>query len=154
MSSTWDLIDWVWLLEIGLYVCFRGRILTHFPAQPPNSRWGSEPKQRRRQREWQKSNRFRWAKQQLCTCITLFGTFLGRECTTTTWKYLIHLNTKQRVVRRILKRSLFLVVVLKSPWIRLRSLKSNWNSLSRLRQTPVFYKIRIFCRGKSVSSSV
>ena len=31
-----------------------------------------------------KSSRFRQAKQQLCTCITLFCTFLCRRCTTTT----------------------------------------------------------------------
>ena len=34
-------------------------------------------------------NRFGLAKQQLCTCITLFCTFLSRRCTTTTWKCLI-----------------------------------------------------------------
>ena len=40
-------------------------------------------KQRRRRRR--ESNRFRLAKQQLCTCSTLFGTFLCRRgCTTTT----------------------------------------------------------------------
>ena len=46
---------------------------------------------RRRRRQWvrQKSNRFRLAKQQLCTCITLFCTFLCRRCTTTTWDCLI-----------------------------------------------------------------
>ena len=50
-----------------------------------------ELKQRRRwrQRERQKSKRFRLTKQQLCTCITLFCTFLCRRCTTTTWKCLI-----------------------------------------------------------------
>ena len=50
-----------------------------------------ELKQRRRwrQRGGQKSKRFRLAKQQLCTCITLFCTFLSRRCTTTTWKCLI-----------------------------------------------------------------
>ena len=37
----------------------------------------------------QKCNRFRLEKQQLCTCITLFCTFLCRRCTTTTWKCLI-----------------------------------------------------------------
>ena len=49
-----------------------------------------ELKQRRRrgQREQQKSNRFRSAKQQLCTCLTLFCIFLSRRCTTTTWKCL------------------------------------------------------------------
>ena len=36
-----------------------------------------------------KSNWFRQAKQQLCTCITLFCTFLCRRCTTTTWNCLI-----------------------------------------------------------------
>ena len=44
---------------------------------------------RRRQREGHKSNRFRMAKQQLCTCITLFCKFLCCQCTTTTWKCLI-----------------------------------------------------------------
>ena len=39
---------------------------------------------RRRQRQLQ-SNRIRLAKQQLCTCITLFCTLLCRSCTTTTW---------------------------------------------------------------------
>ena len=36
----------------------------------------------------EKSNRFRWAKWRLCTCITIFCTFLCRRCTTTTWKRL------------------------------------------------------------------
>ena len=55
-----------------------------------SGRNGKELKQRRRrrQRERQKSNRFRSAEQQLCTCITLFCTFLCRRCTTTTWKCL------------------------------------------------------------------
>ena len=44
---------------------------------------------RRRQRGRQKSNGFILAKQQLCTGITLFCTFLCRHCTTTTWKCLI-----------------------------------------------------------------
>ena len=44
---------------------------------------------RLRQRERQKGRRFRLAKQQLCTCITLFSTFLCRHCATTTWKWLI-----------------------------------------------------------------
>ena len=75
----------------------------------PNKRRGPEKigslikqRRRRRQRERQKSNRFRLAKQQLCTCIMLFCTFLCRHCTTTTWKYLISrfvedVNTRQRL---------------------------------------------------------
>ena len=43
-------------------------------------------RRRRRQRKQPKSNRFRLAKPQLCTCITLFCTFLCRRCTSTTWK--------------------------------------------------------------------
>ena len=63
-----------------------------------------ELKQRRgrRQQERQKSNWFRLAKQQLCTCITPFCTFLCRRCTTTTWKCLISrfdedVKTRQRL---------------------------------------------------------
>ena len=63
-----------------------------------------ELKQRRRwgQRERQKSSRFRLAKQQLCTCIKLFCTFLCRHCTTRTWKCLISRfvedgNTRQQL---------------------------------------------------------
>ena len=62
-------------------------------------------RRRRRQRERQKSNWFRSAKQQLCTCIMLFCTFLCRQCTTTTWNCLIPrfsedvntVNTRQRL---------------------------------------------------------
>ena len=41
--------------------------------------------QQQRERERRKLSRFIWAKQQLCTCITLFCTFLSRPCTTATW---------------------------------------------------------------------
>ena len=49
-----------------------------------------------------KSNRFRQANQQLCTCVTLFCTFLCRRCTTTTWNCLISRlvedeNTRQQL---------------------------------------------------------
>ena len=42
-------------------------------------------RRRRRQREQLKRNKLMLAKQQLCTCITLFCTFLSRRCTTATW---------------------------------------------------------------------
>ena len=45
-------------------------------------------RRRRRQRERQKSNRFRLAKKQLCTCITLFCSFLCRHCMATSRAYL------------------------------------------------------------------
>ena len=47
-------------------------------------------RRQRRQRERQKSNRFRLAKQQLCTCITHFCIFRSRHRTTTTWKCLFY----------------------------------------------------------------
>ena len=51
----------------------------------------SELKQRigRRQRERQKSKWFILAKQQLCTCITPFCTFLSRRCTSAKRNFLI-----------------------------------------------------------------
>ena len=52
----------------------------------PNSELKQRRRRRRRQRERQKRNRYTVAKQQLCTCITLFCTFVCRHCTTTTWK--------------------------------------------------------------------
>ena len=71
--------------------------------RPRRGRDNRELKQRRRrrQRERQRSTCFRLAKQQLCTCITIFCTFLCRRCTTTTWKYLISrfdedVKTRQR----------------------------------------------------------
>ena len=58
----------------------------HLPlsSQTNTCRLIRELKQRRRrpQRGREKSNRFRLAKQQLCTCITLFCTFLCCRCTT------------------------------------------------------------------------
>ena len=54
----------------------------------PSSREFTQ-RRRRRHRERQKSNKFRQAKQQLCTCITRFCTFLCRRCKTTTWNCLI-----------------------------------------------------------------
>ena len=55
----------------------------------PNSELKQRRRRRRRQRERQKRNRYTLAKQQLCTCITLFCTFVCRHCTTTTWNLLI-----------------------------------------------------------------
>ena len=39
----------------------------------------------------QKSNKFRMAKEQLCSCIKLFCTFLNGSCTTATWTFEISL---------------------------------------------------------------
>ena len=57
-------------------------------------------RRRRRQREQQKSNWFRSVKQQLCTCITLFCTFLCRHGTTTTWTFLISRFVEDVITRQ------------------------------------------------------
>ena len=83
-------------------------IVSHFKAVKthvmPNRRDIRELKQRqrRRQRKRQQRSRFRSAKQQLCTFITLFCTFLCRRCKYTTWNFLISrsvedVNTRQRI---------------------------------------------------------
>ena len=64
--------------------------ITTFPAGISLTR-KLKPQRRRRQQERQKSKGFRLAKQQLCTCVTHFCTFLCRRCTSTTWK---HLNSR------------------------------------------------------------
>ena len=47
-----------------------------------------------------KSNRCRLAKQQLCTCITFFWTFLCCRCMTKTWKCLISRFVEDRTTRQ------------------------------------------------------
>ena len=63
---------------------------------------GFKQRRRRRQRERQKSNRFRLAKQQLCTCITLFCIHFLAVVAGATWKCLISRfvedgNTRQQL---------------------------------------------------------
>ena len=48
-----------------------------------------------------KNNMFRLAKQQLCTCIKHFCTFLCRRCTTTTWNCLISCLVEDVNTRRL-----------------------------------------------------
>ena len=77
-------------------------VTSPFWGPPCPCKQALEQRRRRGQRERHKSNRFGLAKQQLCTCITLFCTFLCRHCTTTTWKCLISsfeedVNRRQRL---------------------------------------------------------
>ena len=55
----------------------------------PNENRDLKIRRQSRRRDTSKSNRFRLAKQQLCTCITLFCTIVCHYCTTTTWKCII-----------------------------------------------------------------
>ena len=52
-----------------------------------------------------KSNRCRLAKQQLCTCITFFWTFLCCRCMIKTWKCLISRFVEDRTTRQGLSSS-------------------------------------------------
>ena len=64
-----------------------------------------EQQRQRQQRERQKCNRSRLAKQQLCTSITLFCTFLSLRRTTTTWEYPIWRFIAGRNIRQQLSFS-------------------------------------------------
>ena len=82
-----------------LWLVLPGKIYFISPKLYRNVR---ELKQRRprRQRGRQKSNGVRLAKEKLCTCITLFYTFLCCRCMTTMWNCLIwrfveDVNTRQ-----------------------------------------------------------
>ena len=82
-----------------LWLVLPGKIYFISPKLYRNVR---ELKQRRprRQRGRQKSNGVRQAKEKLCTCITLFYTFLCCRCMTTMWNCLIwrfveDVNTRQ-----------------------------------------------------------
>ena len=83
---------------------------------PLTNMW--ELKQRRRQTQWErkKRNRFRFTKQLLCRCSTLFCTFFFcRHCTTTTWKCLF-----SRFVNDVNTRKDFL-----SPFLNFESVFQN-----------------------------
>ena len=64
-------------------------LLARVPLPLPFPNKITELKQRRRRRQRERQKRFRSTKQQLCTCVTPFCTFLSRRCTNTTLKYLI-----------------------------------------------------------------
>ena len=72
-----------------------------------------------------KTNRFIWAKQRLCTCITLFWTFLSRRCRSATWNFLI-------------SRARFMELVNTAQWFCF--------SFSKLRYGPLGFNPRQFCQ--------
>ena len=90
---------WAYLAPSG----FPGLTQKENSVYLPSSRFELKQRRSRRLGERQKRNRVRLVTQQLCMCITLFFfTFLGRHCTTTTWKCLISLfvenvNTRQQL---------------------------------------------------------
>ena len=77
----WSCPWFSWLLCF-IKLCYTRRNLT--PITFRAWRVKQRRRRRRRQLERQKSNRFIVAKHQLCTCITLFCTFLCSHCTTST----------------------------------------------------------------------
>ena len=83
-----------WCLPLGLI----------YPLPPIFLSGKRELKQRQRwrQREWQKSNRLGWQNNNSARASRLFGTFLCRHCTTTTWiclisRFLEDVNTRRRL---------------------------------------------------------
>ena len=64
----------------GMTSCHHGSTISGWQQ---NQRW------RQKKENGKKSKRFLLTKQQICTCITLFCTFLCRRCTPATWNFLI-----------------------------------------------------------------
>ena len=90
-------------------------------------------RQRRRQREQLKSNKFILAKQQLCTCITLYWTFLSRRCRTASWNFLISracfmekVNTTQKFLFLFLHLNTVLWESTLENFANIWQLKWNW----------------------------
>ena len=83
-------------------------------------------RRRRRQRERQKNNRFRLTKQQLCTCITLFCTFICHHCTTTTWKCRLFSRFVEDVIAR-----------LRLSWTSIQSFR-----IQLQKKLPTFYELK------------
>ena len=106
-------------------------------------------RRRRRQREWPKSNRFRLAKQQLCTCITLFCTFL---C--------LRRETSQFQVSwsREDKTAIFLFFPLNFNTVLQNSTRENFTSICRIEQdgksSVNFEAARIFFREVFVDAAL
>ena len=81
---------------------------------PRSSRWGSweintqKFNKQRRLRESQKKQEVWKEKQQLHMCMTLFGTFHCRHCTTTTWNFRLISHFTLEVKTRIRTRYFFL----------------------------------------------
>ena len=111
-------------------------------------------RRRCRQRGRQKIKRFRLTKQQLCTCIMLFCTFLCRRCTTTTWKRLIwrfvkDVNARLRLCTSFptLRYSLLEFNSRKklqhlTNWLRWNKRDKDWGSAFS------FFKLRFRCRRR------
>ena len=99
--------------------------------------------QRRRQRERQKRNKFRLVKQQLCTVITPFCTFICRHCTTTTWKclisrFIVDVNKLRRILLSLSKLECSPLVI-NSREIRWHlTFSVNWNKRDKYFKTRTF----------------
>ena len=94
-----------------------------------------EQRRRRRQREQLKSNKFILAKQQLCTCITLYWTFLSRRCRTASWNFLISracfmekVNTTQKFLFLFLHLNTVLWDSTSENFANIWQIKWNWRS--------------------------
>ena len=90
-----------------------------------------------------------YVKQQLCTCIKHFCTFLDRSCTTTTWKCLIASFVEDLNKRRRISFSLYKVECalqeINSREIRPHlPFSANWNKRDSVWKTEIRFKSDVF----------
>ena len=102
----------------------RRSVTSHYHGIRISGRQQQGAKQRQRQWELQKKQQvyIYLAKQQLCTCITLFCTFPSRRCTTATWNFLY----VPALGSRWTQHNFFFSKQIKWNWIRLMKFVTVW----------------------------
>ena len=121
---------------------------------------------RRQQRERRKTNRFILAKQQLCTCITLFCTILSGRCTIATWNFLISRTRSMELVNTAQNFSFSFSKLRYGPfgfnpresrqhltnWMKLNKIDEVWNSANSFSKCRFwFVVIQKFCYRGNVT---
>ena len=112
------------------------------------------------------TNRFILAKQQLCTCITLFCTFLSGRCTNATWNFLISRTRSMELVNTAQNFSFSFSKLRYGPfgfnpresrqhltnWMKLNKIDEVWNSANSFSKRHFwFVVIQKFCYRGNVT---
>ena len=105
-----------------------------------------------------KSKRFKWGKQQLYTCITLFCTFLSHRCANATWNFLIscalfmdYVNTRQQLNFLFIFLNLHTVL---SDWTPenfaiIWQIEWNWTRTMKFETVRIHFLSDVFCLFRS-----
>ena len=94
------------------------------------------------------------AKQQLCTCITLFSTFLRRRCATTTWKCLISRSVENVNARRLqFSFSELWYSPLELNYRKIRTHLTNWTRWNKFEAARIRFLSGVFVKLPNVTTS-